>query len=566
MPGPFSKSPDAPPSGTHPTKRARADRETLERIFTIPEGDDSTLGRIERALSKNLGDFMRSHVVAEEIPPAELERHFLETRIPEDPVFVSEQADFLMEHVVARSVNVSSPSFVGHMTSALPYFMLPLSKIMTALNQNVVKIETSKAFTPLERQVNGMLHRLVYRRPDDFYRSLVQDKDKALGIFASGGTAANLTALWTARNLLFPASSDFDGIRREGLIASLKHRGWDGLAIVVSRLGHYSFKKAADLLGLGENGLVTVATNPDGKINLTALRETVASLHAARRGIIAIVGVAGSTETGSVDPLDAMADIAESSGCRFHVDAAWGGPTLFSRTYAPLLRGIERADSVVIDAHKQLYAPVAAGIALFQHPTDVAAIEHHARYIVREGSRDLGRFSLEGTRAGTAMLVHSGLRVLGRRGYELLIDDGCAKARAFADMIRATSDFELITEPELNILTYRYAPPDLRALAHSQDPTSRADAHDFLNNMTIALQKTQRATGRSFVSRTALDIGPGADPSRPTHVLRVVIANPLTTIEILRDILNEQRAIAERLLREEFAVAARRLTSASHNP
>ncbi|TKL84565.1 aminotransferase class V-fold PLP-dependent enzyme, partial [Enterococcus faecium] len=106
--------------------------------------------------------------------------------------------------------------------------------------------------------------------------------------------------------------------------------------------------------------------------------------------VMAIVGVAGTTETGNVDPLDELADLAAELNCHFHVDAAWGGATLLSDKYRYLLKGIERADSVTIDAHKQMYVPMGAGMVVFKHPSAAHAIEHHAEYILRKGSKDLG--------------------------------------------------------------------------------------------------------------------------------------------------------------------------------
>ena len=172
------------------------------------------------------------------------------------------------------------------------------------------------------------------------------------------------------------------------MAAALRHHRLDGAAVLVSQRGHYSLAKAADLLGLGQRQFIAIPTNPDHTVDLGALERRIAELRAERIGIMAIVGVAGATETGSVDPLDALADVAERCGAHFHVDGAWGGPTLFSRRYRPLLRGIERADSVTIDAHKQLYVPVGAGIVLFKDVEALSSIEHHANYVIRRGSRE----------------------------------------------------------------------------------------------------------------------------------------------------------------------------------
>jgi glutamate decarboxylase len=459
---------------------------------------------------------------------------------------VSEQVDFLLNKVVAQSVHTASPSFIGHMTSALPYFMFPLAKIMVTLNQNVVKIETSKAFTPLERQVVGMLHRLVYQETEKYYAQWTQNSTHSLGVFCSGGTIANLTALWVARNLRLGPRPGFAGVTEEGLAAALRHANLDDLAVLVSKRGHYSLGKATDVLGLGKRHLVAIPVKADHTVDLDALRATIEELRSRRIGVLAIIGVAGATETGSVDPLETLADIAKEAGAWFHVDAAWGGPTLFSDKHKHLLTGIRRADSVTLDAHKQLYTPVGAGMVVFKNVQALDSIEHHANYIIRRGSRDIGKHTLEGTRAGTAMLVHSALRIIGKRGYELLIDQGIEKAQTFARMIQDAPDFELITEPVLNLLTYRYVPESARA-GLADGPSARRHAlNETLNALTESIQKEQRERGKTFVSRTRLETV--AYGGQILSVFRVVLANPLTTVKILSDVLDEQREHARTLL------------------
>ncbi|NRA62379.1 MAG: aminotransferase class V-fold PLP-dependent enzyme, partial [Psychrobium sp.] len=303
-------------------RTANASIESLNRVFTVPEDQGSTLSQIEREISQNLEGFLQSHIVAVEKDLQEIEKDFADSKIPEQPIFVSQQADFLLDKLVSQSVHTASPSFVGHMTSALPYFMLPLSKIMIALNQNLVKTETSKSFTPLERQVTGMLHRLVYERDDGFYQQYLHDQNFALGAFCSGGTVANITALWVARNKAFAINDEFSGVHKEGLTSALLHYGYVGAAILVSERGHYSLRKTADILGLGANNIISIATDDDNRISITALEEKCKELVTKKIKIMAIVGVAGTTETGSVDPLNDMADIAQAYGCHVHVDGA----------------------------------------------------------------------------------------------------------------------------------------------------------------------------------------------------------------------------------------------------
>ncbi|NOI57620.1 pyridoxal-dependent aspartate 1-decarboxylase PanP [Vibrio coralliilyticus] len=524
-------------------KTADASFESLLRIFTVPEGPDSTLTKIEEKLSQNLNQFLREHIVAEEKPLREIEKDFSNASLPEQPEFVSEHTQHLLDTLVSHSVHTSAPSFIGHMTSALPYFLMPLSKIMIALNQNLVKIETSKAFTPLERQVLGMLHRLVYNQNDEFYAKWMHSANHSLGAFCSGGTIANITALWVARNNALKATGDFKGVEKEGLFKAMKHYGYEGLAVLVSERGHYSLKKAADVLGIGQEGLVAIKTDTNNRICPQALQEKITQLKQQNIKPFAVIGVAGTTETGSIDPIADIATICQREHCHFHIDAAWGGATLMSNNYRHLLDGVELADSITIDAHKQLYIPMGAGMVLFKDPEAMKSIEHHAQYILRKGSKDLGSHTLEGSRSGMAMLVYAAMHIISRPGYELLIDQSIEKAKYFAELIKQQNDFELVSEPELCLLTYRYIPAEIRSALEKAGPQQKSEINELLNELTKFIQKRQRETGKSFVSRTRLN--PEQWDRMNTIVFRVVLANPLTGRDILSTVLEEQREIAK---------------------
>ena len=517
--------------------------ESLLRIFTVPEGPDSTLTQIEDKHSRNLKQFLREHIVAEEKPLREIEKDFSNAQIPEQPEFVSEHTEHLLDSLVSHSVHTSSPSFIGHMTSALPYFLMPLSKIMIALNQNLVKIETSKAFTPLERQVLGMLHRLIYQDDSQFYSRWMHSANHSLGAFCSGGTIANITALWVARNNALKAEGSFKGVEKEGLFKAMKHYGYEGLAILVSERGHYSLKKAADVLGIGQESLVAVKTDNNNRICTDDLILKIEQLKQAKIKPFAVIGVAGTTETGNIDPLREIAEVCQKTDCHFHVDAAWGGATLMSNNHRHLLDGIELADSVTIDAHKQLYVPMGAGMVLFKNPDAMTAIEHHAQYILRKGSKDLGSHTLEGSRSGMAMLVYASMHIISRPGYELLIDQSINKARYFADLITEQNDFELVSEPELCLLTYRYIPEHVQEALEQANSGDKVKLNELLNELTKFIQKKQRETGKSFVSRTQLT--PEKWNHQPIIVFRVVLANPLTGHDILSAIIDEQREISK---------------------
>jgi len=183
-------------------------------------------------------------------------------------------------------------------------------------------------------------------------------------------------------------------------------------------------------------------------------------------------------------------------------------------------------------------------MVIFKNPTMLSAVEHHAEYILRAGSKDLGQYSIEGSRPGMAMLVHAAFHIIGRSGYEILIDQNVEKAKAFALMIDEHPEFELITDPELNILNYRYAPAEVQTLLANSSHEQQVEINEKLDRITQRMQKQQRAAGKTFVSRTRFSQFKYG--GMPVSVFRVVLANPMTTLETLRSILDEQVRLAQR--------------------
>jgi glutamate decarboxylase len=515
--------------------------DVLKVLFAVSPEQLSVERQSEERIASLVREFLLTTNINTEIDGRSLAQQFGDSVIPDDPCAVDEYLNRLAESVVTHSTHISSPRFIGHMTSALPYFVRTLGKLVIGMNQNLVKIETAKALSPFERQVIAMMHRLVYQQPDAFYTEHIQHHQSTLGIHVSGGTLANVSAMWCARNGRFRQSNGFRGVDQNGLAAGLIAHGYTGAVIIGSALIHYSFEKAADVLGLGAKGLIKVPVNDRGQLEPSALRDTIADCSARRLCILAIVANAGTTETGAIDPLAELAEISRKARTWFHVDAAWGGPLLFSQRYKYKLAGIELADSVTIDGHKQLYLPMGSGMVVFRNPHAAAVIEKHARYIVRDGSADLGCRSLEGSRPATALFLQAALNIIGRRGYELLIEENMRKARYLAEAIRSHDEFELLTEPEMNILTYRYVPERWRKQAAAKQ-LSREE-NQAINRVNERLQELQLRSGFSFVSRTTLE-HTRYGKHQPIVALRSVIANPNTTEADIDSVLGDQISIA----------------------
>ncbi len=523
-----------------------ADWETLHRVFIRPEDENSrqTLVKYMEQILFGLHDFLNKHVgVTEEISLVDLAKEYTDTRINKMPQ--KKLADVIKDiiyEIAPKAVNVASPYFVGHMASAIPFFMVHLKTITAALNQNMNKLETSKVLSVLEKQVLAKMHRMIYNFDETFYLEHVQNTETSLGIFTTGGTSANLTALWVARNKCFSKKGEFHSIEKNGIFAAMNAHKVERAVVLVSKRGHFSLRKAVGILGLGNENIIPIDVETNRAIDLNKLKTTIKKLQADKKTkIIAIIGIAGATETGIIDPLEDLADICKTHDIHFHVDAAWGGPVLLSEKYAPLLKGIERADSVTIDCHKQFYMPMTSGMVYFKDANAMDQIVYHARYVNRPGSVDLGIKTLEGSKEANSLILDASLKIMGSKGYALMIEHGIKTAKQFARMIEKRELFQLITQPTLNILTYRLVPLDMQKKLETASEPERKEIDESLDIINKNIQRIQREDGKSFVSRTQLKTC--LNNKHNSVVLRTVIMNPMTTVDILNEILDEQEAI-----------------------
>ncbi len=373
----------------------------------------------------------------------------------------------------------------------------------------------------------------------------MQDPASTLGIVTSRGTLANITGLWIARNRAFGPDGDFAGVEKVGMAAALRHAKAERAVIIGSTLMHYSLEKAVDLLGLGSgDSFIRVPVDAENRVRMDELSR--AARDCQRRGdkIVAMIGIAGTTDAGSIDPLPEIAALAKELGVHFHADAAWGGPLVFSDKYKDRMRGIELADSVTIDGHKQLYLPMGIGLVLLKDPASAGYIEKQAQYIIRKGSPDLGRRALEGSRPGMALYLHAALHLFGREGYAELVEDGVDKTRYLAEKLKAHPAFELFAEPQMNILNYRFVPERYRAAIAAGDMSE--EVLEAVNRANVRLQEEQRRRGETFVSRTTLRCTKYGE-NRPVVALRVVLANPLTREEHIDATLENQVRLAGEL-------------------
>ncbi|MEJ2725890.1 MAG: aminotransferase class V-fold PLP-dependent enzyme, partial [Deltaproteobacteria bacterium] len=464
-------------------KTVEANLEYLRKLFIMPNSPDKFI-EFGQDLLEMIHDFFKEKGgIHSSITLPELSEIFNQTAVPSEPYLIKDVLSEIKAKVIAHSVKVGSPYYIGHMTSAIPYFMILLEMIIAALNQNQVKIETAKASSFVERELLAWFHRLVFNKSQSYYQKHIQNPRITLGNVTSDGTVSNLSAFLVAREKAFPSDGSFPGVRAAGLAEALKHYGYARGVILVSARGHYSITKAAHLLGLGEENVISIPVDHNHRIDTKRLSQRMRSLgRHGRRGktkIISLVGIAGSTETGNVDDLQKLSDLAREAGTHFHVDACWGGSALLVDDYRPLLRGIEGADSV-----------------------------------------DMGRFTIEGSRPFAGLKPWAALKIIGREGYGILFNSARENTRSLRDILAANGNFEVLNSPELFILIYRFSPEpvrrSLRAWREERERTgykAREKALDrvirkvnhVMNGLNIKLHKALRLDDTTFVSRTTLE-------------------------------------------------------------
>jgi len=284
------------------------------------------------------------------------------------------------------------------------------------------------------------------------------------GSFTSGGTVSNLTALTAARERALP------GARHDGLSGRR-------LALYCSAEVHYSVVRAAELLGIGSSWVRALPIDGRRRLRPEAVEAAIDADRAAGIVPVAVVATAGTTLTGAVDPIDALADVCAGRDVWLHVDGAYGLPAARSPSAASLFRGLERADSATIDAHKWLYLPKACGIVLVRRRSDLEfALGHEGGYLPHDREElHAADLTLEYSRPFRALKLWLALRVHGAEAFRSAIERNLAQARLLYRSISGAKDLEpLPHEPQLSVVPFRHVPAGVTDLdAHNLELVRR---------------------------------------------------------------------------------------------
>jgi aromatic-L-amino-acid decarboxylase len=291
----------------------------------------------------------------------------------------------------------------------------------------------------------------------------------AAGAFTSGGTISNVTALAAARERALP------GTRRTGMRDTL--RG----ALYCSREAHYSVVRSAELLGIGADQVRALPLGDLRRVSPEAVAEAIDRDRAAGIAPIAVVATAGTTLTGAVDAIDALADVCAERDTWLHVDGAYGVAAATTPSAGDLFVGLDRADSVTLDAHKWLFLPKACGVVLVRRREDLhGALAHEEDYVPHDRpDHHMVDITLEYSRPFRALKLWLAFRAHGADAIRDAIERNLRQARLLYAEVSGCDDLELLcAEPQLSIVPFRHVPPGV----------ADVDAHNL--RLVAALQET----------------------------------------------------------------------------
>ncbi|MGW2028748.1 lysine decarboxylase DesA [Streptomyces sp. NPDC001761] len=410
-----------------------------------------------------------------------------------------------LEDVYLRdAVYFHHPRYLAHLNCPVVIPAVLGEAVLSAVNSSLDTWDQSAGGTLIER-------RLI-----DWTAARIGLGPAADGVFTSGGTQSNLQALLLARE-------------------EAKSQSLGRLRVFTSEAGHFSVRKSATLLGLGPDAVVTVPVDHDKRMRTVALARELE--RCARDGLVpmAVVATAGTTDFGSIDPLPEIAGLCAQYGVWMHVDAAYGCGLLASLKYRDRIDGIERADSVTVDYHKSFFQPVSSSAVLVRDAATLRHATYHAEYLnprrmVEERIPNQVDKSLQTTRRFDALKLWMTLRTMGADGVGQLFDEVCDLAREGWELLAADPRYDVVVEPSLSTLVFRYVP------AAVTDPAE-------IDRANLHARKALFASGDAVVAGTKVD---------GRHYLKFTLLNPETQAADIAAVLDLIAGHAEQYLGESL--------------
>ncbi len=469
-----------------------------------------TLGRAVTKLISEHAARLDDAPVTSPAKPDELKQLFAGP-LPLEGTSAEEIFEQFARDVAPHAMQVPSPRYFGQFNPAPLAIGVWADALCSSLNQNAGAWRNGPTSAMIESQCLRWLCELIG------YGS------KAFGVLASGGSEANLIALKCARDRVAPE------IMRQG-------SSTNNLTVYTSEQCHYSIEKSLDILGMGRDSLRKIETDDQFHVRLDSLRFAIKKDIGEGHRPACIVGVAGTTSTGVIDPLPELAEIAREHDCWFHVDAAYGGALAFSDKQKSKLRGIESADSITFDPHKWMFVPFSCGATLVRDGGQVLrnSFDMSPEYLSEDrdfsdAQYDFFRYGQMGTRRFNALKLWMCFKFMGKSGYSETVERHIELTKYLAGRLAQLPGFQLVGEIETAVCCFRFLPETVRSMPpQDQDRVQQA------------LQQRVEKSGKAFFPSTIL---------KGRRALRVNINSYLTERRHVDDLVELLRTEGEALLK-----------------
>lgn len=460
---------------------------------------ESFLDKAKKVVVKNV--LIHNKTVCSGVAPSELQPLFDEIDLEQPLIDINDVLSELEEVYLDHAVYFHNSKYVAHLNCPIVIPGVLAELILGSINSSLDTYDQSLGGTLIEQKVI------------DWTNQRVGFSEQSDGVFTSGGTQSNLMGLLLARDH-FCWNRLQHNVYEKGLPAEA-HK----FRIFTSEKSHFSIQKNAALLGLGKNAVISIGVDARYKMDVDELEREVKSCLSNGLIPIAVVATCGTTDFGSIDPIEQIASLTHDYGLWLHADAAYGCGLLISNENRALLNGIELVDSVTVDYHKSFFQPVSSGAFLVKNRDHLNYVTYHADYLnpksqSDEGIPNLVNKSIQTTRRFDALKVWITLRTMGAELLGSYFDEPIRLAKNVAKQLDIDKHFELLHQPEISALVFRYLPEG-----------NLLD--DEIDRINVNIRKALFKSGKAIIAGTKVD---------NKQYLKFTLLNPKTTIKDIIEI------------------------------
>ncbi len=417
------------------------------------------------------------------------------TILPEKGLGWKNVFNLTKEKILPNLLRTSSTDYMPHLHSPAVIESLASELIISAFNQSMDSWDQSPVATEIEVEVIRHLCNLYgYDKKSD-------------GVFTSGGSQSNQTAIILARDCFINSKLNYD-VKKYGLPPNFAK-----LKMYTSEISHFSMEKSAHILGLGYESVVKVPVDSKKKMDACKLEQLIEQDIKKGNLPFLVVATIGTTDFGSIDPLKPISEICKKHNIWLHADAAYGSGVVLSEKYKNRVNGLNLCDSITVDFHKMFLLPISCSAVLLKNAENFDILTIHADYLNRQedeedGYTNLVDKSLQTTRRFDALKVWMSFQIRGKDGWSALITKNMENANYLYKIISANPDFETVNEPEISSVVFRHKAGD----------------------------ETNRKIRRTLLHKHGIVIGQTVSNS---HVcLKFTLLNPLMTEQKLEELVN----------------------------